>query len=199
MTSEPTCSQCGTPALFRFGDHSLCVDHYLKVQQATYLGASLSAAMANFMSEEWENATGHIVPAPRINLPQPPFAGGSISLSNISVANSTFGAINTGTVQHLDAAVTLFKAKGEPKLAEEIARFTEAVLESNEIADELKDSVLEQLKLLVAQAAAKPENRSPGISKSVLAGISRIVAGASTLHHLWEQLEPLFHGAISGT
>lgn len=52
------CSQCNRPAIVRYGALGLCVEHHLKMQQATYLQVSMLAANLNFLQTKISAGTG---------------------------------------------------------------------------------------------------------------------------------------------
>ena len=192
MSTSQDCTQCGRPAIITFGGNPLCVEHHLKMQQAIYLQHSQIAAHINYLSEEIARGTGYILPPNRIEIPRPPFLGDSLNLHNINVSNSTIGAVNTGTVEHLDAAITLFERRDEDELAAAIKEFTQALIDTNEIEASTINEIAEQLAFLVAQASAKPEDRSIRSSKKCF--VRRSVRGkwCGISSHAMEQVRADF-------
>jgi len=177
-----------------YGDLGLCVEHHLKMQQATYLQVSMNAANLNFIRGQIEASTG--VPLSQMEVPPPPFIGDNLTLNNINVSNSTIGAINTGTIQNLDTSITIMKNRGEDDLGKAIAELTEALINSNEVNDAMKREIAEQLEFLVAQATADERNRSIGVVKSTLIGLRNSISIVAGLLTIWERLEPLFRSAF---
>lgn len=167
------------------------------MQQASYLLASQLAAGFNRLEVEIAQATGYILPPNLIEIPRPPFVGDKLTLNHINVSNSTVGAINTGMVQHLDAAVTVFQNQGQAEIAAAIKEFAQALVDNAEISDALRNEIAEQLAYLVAQIQAKPEQRSTGIAKSVVSGIGTAIAGVGPLLAAWEKLQPLIESFVS--
>lgn len=190
------CSQCDKPAVVYYGDSGLCVEHHLMMQQAAYLQQSMLAAQVNQIRAEIEAGTGMLVRLPRIEIPKPPFIGDSLTLNNISVAGSTIGAINTGTIQSLDVSITLMRNRGESELAAGVKELTEAILKSNEVQESAKNEITEQLAYLVAQVTAEKNNRSMGVVKSILAGIRNSISVATSLLAIWDKVQPLFQSAF---
>lgn len=190
------CSQCDKPAIVKYGDLDLCVEHYLKMQQAAYLQLSMLAANLNVVRSEIEAGTGGLVALPRMEIPPPPFIGDSLTLHNINVSGSTIGAINTGTIQNLDGSITLMQSRGEGDLAAAIKELTEAIIRSNEVNESAKNEIVEQLEFLVAQATSEKQKRSIGLVKSALAGIRNLVCVAAGLFAIWDRVEPLFRAAF---
>ena len=199
MASAKKCVQCGKPAVVAYNDGNtpLCVEHHLMMQQATYLETSRHAATLNFLSQEIAQAQDYILPPVHYEIPSPPFIGSQLTLNNINVSNSTIGAINTGTIQQLDASITMFQGEGKGEIAGALKDLTQAIHDSNEINATTKNEVAEQLAFLVAQVEAKPEQRSRGIIKSVLSGIGPLLTNTAALATLWSTLQPLIEKALS--
>ena len=196
-SAAPKCTQCDTPAIIRaFGNSPLCVSHYLMMQQANYLSAAMQASVANFLAEEIDAGTGYIVRSPKINMPPAPFMGGNLNLNNINVKDSAVGGINTGTIQNLDATVTLTRAQGNEELATALQEFTQALHDSKDLLGEIRNEIAEQVDFLMAQVGAEPKSRSPGLIKSALSGITTSVKAIPALLTMWDKLKVLIESAI---
>lgn len=190
------CSQCDKIAVDAYDGVPLCVDHYLKMQQAVYLRAHIIAANMNFLQGKISAGTGGLIPPVYMNIPPPPFIGDTLTLNNINVSNSTIGAVNTGTIRNLDISIDEMKTQGKDDLAEVVKELTEAIVESNELNEAMKNDIAEQLEYLVAQATTESKNRPMGIIKSILAGIRDPIAISAGLLTIWDKAEPLFHAAF---
>jgi hypothetical protein len=194
--SPLACSQCGKPAVVNFGGHGLCVDHYLKLQQANYLQSSMLAANLNFIADQLDKGTGYLIRHSRVELPRVPFIGDTLTLNNINVSDSNIGAINTGTIQNLDASITVAKTQGQPDLAEAINKLAQAIIDNIEINDAMKNEIAEQLAFLMSQVTAKPEDRSKGMIRSILNGLKSSISMVASLLTIWDKVEPLLHAAL---
>jgi len=181
------CSQCDKPAVMG----SLCVDHYLRLQQAVYLQFSMVAAHFNVIEEQISAGTGGLMPPKRIIIPPPPSFGDNYIFNNINVTESNIGAINTGTAANIDASITIMQNQGNNDLAAAITELTQAIIDSKEIEQSTKNEIAEQLQFLVAQSTAEPESRSLGLVKGVLTGIRNTISGAAGLLAIWDKVEPL--------
>jgi hypothetical protein len=73
---------------------------------------------------------------------------------------------------------------------------TEAVINSNEINEQLKNEINEQLEFLVAQATSEPKNRSMGTIKSVLFGLQNSISTVAGLLTIWNSTAPLIKAAF---
>ena len=181
------CSQCDKPSVM--GD--LCVDHYLKLQQAIYLQYSMAANTYNVLEEQLSAGTGGLIPPKRIKMHPPPSLGDNYTFNNISVTESNVGAINTDSAANIDASITIMKSQGNNDLAVAITELTQAIIDSREIEQATKNEIAEQLQFLVAQTTAEPSNRSLGLVKGILTGIRNTVSTTASLLATWDKIEPL--------
>ncbi len=186
------CSQCDKPAIVG----SLCVDHYHKWVETNYMLFTMMASQYNLLDREFSRGTGGIVPPNPIAIPSPLSTRDNLTFKNINVDRSTIGAINTGVISSLDASITLMQSSGKNKLADAIKELTQAIYDSKEVDDELKNEIIEQLEFLVAQASAEPENRSTGLIKTVLSGLRASISVAAGLLTIWDKVEPLIKAAL---
>jgi len=192
------CSQCNKPAVFKYNDGSeLCVEHHLMMQKAESLRLSMMASYVNALRDDIEAGTG-IPPGclARMKIPNITFNGDTLTLNNINVSGSTIGAINTGTIKNLDVSISLLRGKGESELAESIKELIQAIIYSNEIQEDLKNEIAQQLEFLVAQVSADPSNRNIGVVKSVLARMPSLICVTASLITIWDKLEPLLKSAF---
>ncbi len=187
------CSQCDKPAIGRM---NLCVDCYFKLQQAIYLQWSMAASLYNLTNRLISNHTGGLMPPRPIAIPPPPSSGDTLTFNNINVDRSTIGTINTGFISNLDTSITLMQSSGEDKLADAVKELTQAIYDSKEVNDDLKNEIYEQLQFLIAQATAEPENRSIGVAKGILTGIRGAISVAAGLLAIWDKVELLLKTAL---
>lgn len=194
MSSGKTCVQCGKPAVAQLGEHPICLDHYLALQQTEHTRFAREAARANHAIEMMEASTG-VYGFPRIQAPQagPNFNTGNTNYHNVSLSNSVVGAVNTGYVQRLNVAVSTLSQAGQEELADSLKRFSEALLSSRELESEVRTRVLEQLDYLTSGATFQSPK---SVVASILKGIRDSVTTSSALMGLWEKLEPLMKEAI---
>ena len=108
--------------------------------------------------------------------------GENLTLNNITVTNSAIGGINTGTLENLDARVTLTIGKGEDALADALREFTQAIHDTEELSSEAKNEVAEQLDFAMSQVGVEAKQRTPkGLAKSALGGIRAVVTDIGAL------------------
>ncbi len=106
--------------------------------------------------------------------------------SNIANLNlgSQIGTINA-SLEHISEGDESQKA-----FARALQQFTEAVVSAN-LADTEKKEVVEALSTVAEQAAKKPDERSHGLLKAVLAWIPTAIGTADHLTALWDKFGPI--------
>ncbi len=183
------CHQCGKPAIVGVGPSGklrLCLDCYLKLQQALSTQQAHLASMINYLTAEMEVMTGMPGLFPRMQLPHPVIHTGH-TFHNINIDHSVIGAINTGVVENLDVAMTDIRTGGDEQLADALRRMTEAVIQSTDLATEQKNEALDYLAFIAQQAARPKEQRSVGALKTNIAAFERIIQTSAALLALWLQ------------
>jgi len=199
--ANPKCTQCDNEALVTIGGHLLCVEHYLKFQQANQMQNSSYTSLMNFLIDQAEAAVGVYGAIPRIKEPQPIIHHGTLKFQNINVEKSNIGAINYGDIGKLDVMMNVINQKGNSELMKAIKEFTEAVIADKKIENEIKKELVEQITFLSSQVVLPNENRNPSVVKSVLKGIKDTLTGSAALATLltsWDKLAALFDLAFSG-
>lgn len=112
---------------------------------------------------------------------------GTMNFINIKIDRSAVGAINTGSVEKIDAALSDIKVSGDNELERNLAAFTEGVVASEELSDGARKEILEQLTVVTEEATKPKESRSWGVLKAVVASISAAVA-TTGLAELWDKI-----------
>lgn len=99
------CAQCNKIAIFVVGDGKvpLCIDCYLKLQQAIELEDRRLKEMMNYLTDHIEAAIGLYGILPRFPTSRPIVRQGPLTLNNININRSTIGTINTGEIKNLDS------------------------------------------------------------------------------------------------
>jgi len=191
-----TCAQCGKPALMRENNVPLCIDCCAKVEYIHQLRLTRLVDLLNYNSAQIDSSLGFSI-SPKMNnfSPQPP--SGTLFLNNISIDRSTIGSINTGTIQNLDNTLTIFKDQNQVELADSIKKFTEAVIQSNEIAEEVRQEIIEGISYIADQITKSKQERKSTITKTLLERLPTILQTASGLITLWKQIEPLVISALN--
>ena len=185
-----TCDQCGKPFVYEVAGHRLCIDCTLKMQEIADRESARLAARYNLLLGQMEVVTGLTGVFPRAEAPIPrPQVG--ITLHNIKIDNSVVGAINTGTAQTIDVAMSQIKQHGSQALATELQKLTQAVIDSQDLNAAQKNEVLEHLAFLTTQAALPKDKRQAAVGKVVLPTLERLLNISASLITVWQVTKPL--------
>lgn len=190
----PLCEQCGRPAFYDAQGHLLCLDCNYKREQIEQMQFARTVAALNFTTQEFHRMSGQsglVPPPPQMRLPQPTIYAGSTTLNHIKVDRSTIGAINTGHVQVLDAAVTHFRDAGNSDLADKLRDLSQAVVNATDVAKGAQEEVIELLAYLTKEAAKPLQQRSKPVGKSIMSRLGELLKASQGLASLWETVRPL--------
>lgn len=190
------CAQCGRPALMQEEGVPLCIDCCAKLEYINQIRHSRLIDQLNYNSAKLDADLGLGISSPKMAnfRPQPP--SGTLFLNNISIDRSTIGIINTGTIQSLDNALTIINDQHQVQLADNLKNFTEAVIQSNELAEEIRQEVIEELSFIADQITESKQERKSATAKTILKHIPTLLQAASSLMALWKQLEPFIISAL---
>jgi hypothetical protein len=108
----------------------------------------------------------------------------TIQIQNSNVANLNLGA-QVGTINAALQTISGGDA-AQQELARAIEQLTEAVLQATLPAPDKQD-VVEALSTIAEQAAKKPEERSTGTLKAVVAWLPTAISAANNLTTLWDK------------
>lgn len=197
--AKAKCSQCDTPAMVTISNNPLCVDHWLKFQQATQIQGNREIEYLNYLSDQAELAVGLPGILPRYKVTQPVFNKGTMNFQNIRIDKSNVGVVNTGVIGKLDTVMSVIEKDGNSELTEGIKQFTQAVIDAKEVDTELKKEIVDQISFLATQAATPKEKRMLSVVKIVIKSIKVALTtteAVSTLMTLWDKLAVLFAIAI---
>jgi len=185
------CHNCEKNAMYWVGPEGqelpLCLDCYIRDQDMCLRTMQAKERVANVLSAH----LGHIFRMPNtpplFPEPRPGVNIGDVVLNNIQVSNSEIGVLNTGTIQNVDATLTVLKQGADAELAEAIAAVSEAVIKCGEIAAGSKNEVLEFLYTISSQAVAPPQKRMTAVVKALVTKLSDILGGVGAVAGLWEK------------
>ena len=119
-------------------------------------------------------------------------------MNNFNISNSQIGVLNTGTIQNVDATVTVLKSSGDAALAAALAELAQAIISSNDIVVATKNQALELLNELGEQAVAPKDRRRPSVTRTVLAEVGSIIGGIASLTALWERFKSVLESILGG-
>jgi stage III sporulation protein SpoIIIAA len=115
-------------------------------------------------------------------------------LNNINIDRSVIGMLNAGQiqdVQNISVNVTSLVESGNSGVAQALKNITEAVAASQEVNEEQRSEILDQLDELSSQAALPSDKRAKlGVIKAVLASLATTLGAAGGLAEVWSTWGP---------
>jgi hypothetical protein len=188
------CHHCDKPAFYLYGKKDepglpLCIDCNLKVEQAAYLQFGRQARFLNYLSGQVDFTMGLPGFSPKIQVPEVHQVG-SVTLHNVKIDNSNVGLVNTGSIQTVDSAVGVLRSHNEENGANALARIAEGIVQSEEISQDEKNRLLEQLSVISTEAAAPAPERRRAAMRPLLRDFGTAVGAINGLVALWAQVGP---------
>lgn len=187
------CQQCSKPAMITYEDGkiALCLDCNLKFQQAQEMIIKRSAEMINYLTGQIESSFGFPGMFPRYQISTPIYKQGDMTLNNINIKDSNVGAINTGNVKSIDVSLSVIKGQGDNELSELIKQMTEEIIKHQELTEDQKNEVLDQLVFVSEQATITQKHRKVGVLKSIFSAITGLISNSTSLLEIWEKIKSL--------
>lgn len=184
------CSQCQRKAVVMFENNTpLCVEHYTMMQRVNLEQQKILFAYTNYLQDQMDEISG-IPSYSRVRIPQPIVNTGGTTINQLNIDRSVVGVLNTGTVQNLNATVSAMQSV-DPELTTELKSFIETVSKNNELVQDFKKEIIEQLSFLTSQLYVQKERRNPSVIKTVFSSITTALASANALLVIWDKLKPL--------
>jgi hypothetical protein len=174
------------------GQIALCLDCKVKLQALQNQNVENMERMLNHLAGQIEMASGVSGLVPRF----PPRARpvtlhtGDLMTTNLNIADSSIGVLNTGFIGSVDNAVGTLHSEGDVDAADAFKAFTEALVAIEEIAADQKNQLLELLSVLAAEATVPPPERRRTAMRPLLAELSTICSGVASLAALSTQYIP---------
>ena len=192
---RPKCSQCDTSAVWNIKGTYLCVNCYLKFQEANYLQYIQLASTYNELLDHMDGIAGLPRTGGRFQIPTPTTINtGQTTYNNIQVKDSIIGTINTGNVKKLDSSVSAMRCENRQELADAIQQLTQTILNAPDLEPSDKDSALECLSFLSDQALTPEMERQPTVGKTIISTLEKILANTGSVASIWSVVKPLFDG-----
>jgi uncharacterized protein with beta-barrel porin domain len=198
MNAMNQCGQCKRRAMYEVQGHLLCLDCFsrlqeanAKMQQANNERVAYLASYQNFLIDSMMFSAGLSSRPPRQQIPQHIRATmhQGHTFNNINISKSVIGMLNTGQIQgvrSISVNVSVLAQSGHKDMAEALKHLTEAVAENQEITDEQRTELLDQLDELSTQAAMPPDKRvKRGVTKAILTAFATGMGAAGGLAEVW--------------
>ncbi len=189
------CHQCERPAMYFIGEENnipLCLDCYAKFRRIHDMEFLKNATMMNNALDNMDMVTGFLTPGGRMPVQALARAmQGSHTLNNINISQSQIGVLNTGSIEKIDAAITLSNGSDAELIGAQIKSFTETVIQSEELNAQDKNEVLELTETLAEEVVGR---RKPTTINAVMNAISEKLTDFATLagaaEKLWQVVRP---------
>lgn len=187
------CHQCNNNAMYRVSDQKvpLCLHCYAVVQQMNQRNIQMLREEINYSMDGIDSMFGISV-GPRYPTKRPVLvSGGTVNNNHIAISNSQVGVLNTGNIQNLNQTIDSLYSASEVELAENVKKFSEAILSEQSITKEEQSEVLESLDVITKEMFQKPESRRKTVIKRLMSNISSVTGVAANSLAIWEILMPL--------
>lgn len=127
----------------------------------------------------------HVVHAPRT----------TVNDHSIKIDRSTIGVLNTGTIGTLNASVSLIE-QSNPAHAQQIKALIEAVSRNQELTQEVRKEVIEQVSFLLGQISVPAPQRNNSVLKTVFSTIGQTLSTSADLYTLWQAVQQILTSYI---
>jgi len=187
------CHQCDNNAMFEFGPQKipLCLQCNALMQQTIERNVQMLREEMNFSMDSINSMFGVNVGA-RYPTKMPVLvSGGTINNNHIAINNSQIGVLNTGNIDNLNQTIDSLYSASQAELAENVKKFSEAILSENKLTKEQQGEILESLDVVTKELFQKPENRRNTVAKTLMNGISGLMGFAANSATVWQVLYPL--------
>jgi hypothetical protein len=192
------CHNCSQAAIIGFGPENLplCVDCYLKMQQALDIQAANQERQLNQLTAEMESIAGLPGALPRYPERKRPVTVAGATFQSITVKDSTVGVINTGHLQQIDTAVTVIGQQGAPELASALKKLTEAIASTTSLDFAAQKEALDIVAVLSTESALPKEQRRTGVARPLISRLREVLSVAADLATIGQAALPLLAAAF---
>lgn len=118
-------------------------------------------------------------------------SGGTVNNNHIAISNSQVGLLNTGNIQNLNQTIDSLYNASQEEIAENIKKFSEAIILESDLDNAQKSEVLESLDVITKELFQKPESRRKSVVKVLMDQIAEVTEFSANAVVVWEVLHPL--------
>jgi hypothetical protein len=109
----------------------------------------------------------------------------------VNIQGSTVAALNLGSViGNIEGVVITLRDSGNEELAHGLKELIERVAVAEELGDQRRE-VIESLTTIGEQAILQPDERRPGVVKSLLGSVGMAIGHAANISEIWQVLAPV--------
>jgi len=118
-------------------------------------------------------------------------SGNTVNHNHIAINNSQIGVLNTGNINNLNQTIDSLYSASQKDLADNIKKFSEAIIAETKLEDTQKNEVLESLDIITKELFQKPENRKKSVVKVLMGQIAGIAGFTADALAIWQVLHPM--------
>lgn len=192
----PPCQQCGKPAIVAMPGQEegrelpLCLEHYEQFQR-------VNARTLRALEDHHDRLLDDIDDTWAL-----PRSGGRYrdqrnpeTIMNFKIDNSAIGVLNTGTIQHLNGAVSAIHG-ADARLAEAFTRITEAVSADMTLPADLKRDAVDLIDAVATEAQRAEPERRPAVAGPLLTRLSEMITVGGAAATAWHAYGPVILHAL---
>lgn len=187
------CHQCNNEAMFEVGPQKipLCLQCNALMQQTIERNVQMLREEMNHTMDHVNSMFG-ISGGARYPTKRPVLvSGGTVNNNHIEINNSQIGILNTGNIENLNQTIDSLYSASQGELADNVKKFSEAVLNEVNLTKEQQSEILESLDVVTRELFQKPENRRNAVAKTLMSGIANLIGFAANSAAVWQVLYPL--------
>lgn len=175
------------------GQLPLCLDCYSKLARIQHNQFLQNAAMMNLALDDLDMMTGFPSSGGRMPIQALSRAmQASHTLNNIHISQSQIGVLNSGSIQRIDAAITLSKGSEVEQIGALINELTQAVVQSKELDAAMQNEVIELTETIAEEVVGKMKPATiTAVMKSITEKVGGIAVLAGAADRLWQAIKPL--------
>lgn len=170
----------------------LCLNCFALMQQTTDRIDEALKEEINYLHDSIDYTIFGFRAGPRYPTKRPVLlSGGTVNHNHIAINNSQVGVLNTGNIKNLNQTIDSLYAASQKELAENIRKFSNAILADENLTDDQKTQVLESLDFITKELFQKSENRKRTIVSTLFGVISKAVELTANTLVVWQALYPM--------
>jgi hypothetical protein len=191
------CHQCDRPAFYEVGDKHLplCLDCYSRFSEIQNMQFLQNAVMSNLALDDMQAVTG--IPIIGGRMPTSAIARamqrGHV-LNNIQITQSQIGVLNTGSIERIDAAITLSKGSDTDLIGSIIGEFVQKIVNSTDLEASKRNELIDLTETLSEEIVGR---RKPATIKAVLNAMKEKVLGVADLVNAVDKLFEAINSVIN--
>lgn len=176
--------------MYEFGGIDLCLHCGAVAEHISNMQWLKNAAMANRALDDMDAVTGFHTSGGRVNIPAMAMAmRRNPILNNIQINNSQVGVLNTGTIEKIDATITLTRGSELEEVGNHLKAFTEALLNAKEVDPRDREDLADLLETLTDQINRKKPASIAATMAAILDKAKSVLSLFTAAQGLWAAIK----------